>query len=355
MSKLYEVLAEIKKEKGIEEEVLINIMKEELVRAYRNYYGNIEKICAIITSKETKLVITKKVTNIPKEKIKDVNLIDLSSAKKINHGVKVNSYIDIEIETKKLTPSITINAKQAVIKRIKQIEKQNLINEFSPKINNIITGRVQKINKNILVDLGKIEGVLPYHQRVRGEQYKIGDRIRTYALEVIEKEDTIQLLLSRTDKEMVRLLFQQEIPEINKSIIEIVKIEREAGLRTKVVVSSKDESIDPVGTCVGIRGTRIQAIMDELNGERIDVIRFTDNLEEFIKSCMTPAKITKVIIQDTNVTVLVPENQLPLAIGKYGHNVRLATKLIGFPGLQIKVKTEAELTKEKIKAELFKE
>ena len=233
-------------------------------------------------------------------------------------------------------------AKQVVIQRIKDAERDVIFDEFINRENEIITGQIQRISKNnVYIDLGKTEGVLPPSEQIEGEEYKQGDRLKLIITEVKKTTKGPQIVLSRTHVNLIKRLFELEVPEINEGIVEIFSISREAGSRTKIAVYSKDPDVDPLGACVGFKGSRVKAIVDELNGEKIDIVIWDKNIEEFIANSLSPSKVVKVIPSDKekSTLVIVPDYQLSLAIGKEGQNARLAAKLTNW---KIDIKSESQ-------------
>ncbi|OGW75074.1 MAG: transcription termination factor NusA, partial [Omnitrophica bacterium RBG_13_46_9] len=224
-------------------------------------------------------------------------------------------------------------AKQVIIQKIREAEREVIFDDYHKKVGGIVTGGVHRFEKgNIIVDLGKTEAILPKSHQCPNERYKQGDRIRAYVLGVEKANRGPQIVLSRSEAAFVKRLFELEVPEISEGIVEIKAISREAGERTKIAVSSKDEKIDPVGACVGMRGTRVKDIVRELHGEKIDIVRWNDDIGEYLKAAMSPAQISKIRLDKENksIEVIVKEDQLSIAIGKHGQNVRLASRIIGW-------------------------
>ena len=224
-------------------------------------------------------------------------------------------------------------AKQVIIQKIREAEREIIFDDYNNRVGGIVTGSVHRFDRGtIIVDLGKTEGILPRSQQCPMERYKQGDRIRAYVLEVTKTSRGPQIILSRTSAAFVKKLFELEVPEIQEGIVEIKAISREAGERTKVAVHSKDEKIDPVGACVGMRGNRVKDIVREVHGEKIDIVRWNEDVTEYLKTALNPAQISKMNVDKEKkaIEVLVKEDQLSIAIGKHGQNVRLASKLIGW-------------------------
>lgn len=233
-----------------------------------------------------------------------------------------------------------------VIQRIKDAERDVIYDEFINRENEIITGMIQRISKNnVYIDLGKTEGILPPTEQIEGEAYNQGDRIKLIILEVKKTTKGPQIILSRSHPGLVKRLFELEVPEIQEGIVDIYAISREAGSRAKIAVFSKDSNVDPVGACVGFKGSRVKAIVDELNGEKIDIIIWSRNIEEFIANSLSPSKVIKVETneKDKSALIVVPDYQLSLAIGKEGQNARLAAKLTNW---KIDIKSESQYDSE---------
>jgi N utilization substance protein A len=257
--------------------------------------------------------------------------IILEEAKKIKKGAKVSDIIETELESKDDYGRIAAQtAKQVIIQRIREAEREAMFKEYKEKEGEIISGTVQRVEgRNVFIDMGKSTGVLFPSEQIEGENYRIGQRIKVYIVKVESDTKGPGILLSRTHPEMVRRIFELEVPEIFSGTVEINAIAREAGGRTKIAVSSKEEGIDPIGSCVGQKGTRVQAVIEELSGEKIDIILWNKDAKKFISAAMSPAKVLSIEVNEEKkeAKVVVPEDQLSLAIGKRGQNVRLAAKL----------------------------
>jgi len=260
--------------------------------------------------------------------------ITLEDAKKIKKGIKVGDVIETELEPKSEYGRIAAQtAKQVIIQRIREAERDAMFEEYKEKEGEIVSGTVQRIEgRNVFVDLGKSAGVLFPSEQVAEENYRVGQRLKVYILKVEADPKGPGIILSRAHAEMVKKLFELEVPEIFSGVVEIKAIAREAGARTKIAVVSKEEGVDPIGSCVGQKGTRVQAIIDELGGEKIDIIEWNDDIEKFISAALSPAKVISIETDkdEKRAVVKVPEDQLSLAIGKKGQNVRLAAKLTGW-------------------------
>jgi N utilization substance protein A len=260
--------------------------------------------------------------------------ISLEEAKTIDKKLELGDIVKIEIKPKKDFGRIAAQtARQVILQKIREAERESIFSEFYGRESDILTGVVQRENKgNIFVDLGKIEGILSLNEQIPGEVYNIGDRIKTVILEVKNTGKGANIMLSRSHPNLVKRLFELEVPEIHDGIIEIYSIAREAGSRTKIAVFSHDPNVEPIGSCVGNKGVRVKNIIDEINQEKIDIIIYEKDPEKFIANSLGPAKIVMVTVNEKEKTAVavVPDNQLSLAIGQEGQNVRLAAKLTGW-------------------------
>ncbi len=286
--------------------------------------------------------------NIPKEVLFEaIESALLSAAKKIlgKHREDITVNIDRntgeikvvggdqKVDSKEFGRIAAQTAKQVIIQKIREAEREIIFDDYTKKIGAIITGSVHRFERGaVIIDLGKTEAILPKSQQCHNERYKQGDRIRAYVLEVEKTSRGPEVVVSRTSVELVKRLFEMEVPEITDGIVEIRSIAREPGERTKMAVHSKDEKVDPVGACVGMRGNRVKDIVKELHGEKIDIIHWSDDLREYLKAALAPAEISKITVdkERKSIEVLVKEDQLSIAIGKHGQNVRLASRLIGW-------------------------
>ncbi|HOP91955.1 MAG TPA: transcription termination factor NusA [Acetivibrio thermocellus] len=339
---LIHALEQLEKEKGIDKDTLIEAIEAALISAYKRSFGSSQNVKVSI-DRETgdfKVYALKKVTANPQNELLEISI---ENAKKINPDFEENDIVEIEVTPRKFGRIAAQTAKQVVVQRIREAERGVIYNEFSNKEGEIVTGVVQRIErKNVIIDLGKAEAILAPSEQIPGEEYKFNDRIKTYIIEVKKTTKGPQILVSRTHPGIIKRLFELEVPEIYEGIVEIKSIAREPGSRTKIAVYSKDENVDPVGACVGQKGTRVQAVVDELRGEKIDIIKWSSNPEEYISSSLSPAKVIRVDIneEEKSAKVTVPDFQLSLAIGKEGQNARLAAKLTDW---KIDIKSESQL------------
>ncbi len=326
-------LWELEKEKGIPKDVVLDAIKSALETGYKKNFSKATNFSVDIdnVTGEYKLYQNKTVV----ENVENKNLeISQEEAKFIDPKSQLGDIVKIEIKPKKDFGRIAAQtARQVILQKIREAERESIFSEFYGRESDIVTGIVQRENKgNIFVDLGKIEGILTVNEQIPGETYKPGERIKTVILEVKNTGKGANILLSRSHPDLVKRLFELEVPEIHDGIIEIYSIAREAGSRTKIAVFSHDPNVEPIGSCVGNKGIRVKNIIDEINQEKIDIIIYDKDPEKFIANSLGPAKIIKVTANEKEKTAVavVPDNQLSLAIGKEGQNVRLAAKLTGW-------------------------
>ena len=327
-----QAIEQIAREKGI---------KQEIVTAYKKNYGTSQNVKVAISRETGDVEVYAKKTVV--EALEDELLeISIEDAKSINRNYEIGDIIEIKVTPKNFGRIAAQTAKQVVVQRIREAERSNVYEEFINKEDEIVNGLVQRKEKNnVFIDLGKTEAVLGPNEQTPGEAYNLGDRLKTYVVEVKKTTKGPQVMLSRTHPGLVKRLFELEVPEIKDGIVEIKSISREAGSRTKMAVFSHDENIDAVGACVGQRGQRVQVIVDELRGEKIDIIEWSNDLTIFVASALSPAKVIKVSInkEENTANVVVSDSQLSLAIGKEGQNARLAAKLTG---CKIDIKSESQ-------------
>ncbi|MBR0596762.1 transcription termination factor NusA [Sinanaerobacter chloroacetimidivorans] len=323
---------ELEKEKEISKDLLIEAIESALVSAYKKNYG---------TSQNVRVNINKETGDIDVYMRKDVvgnvedDLVEVSleEAREIDPKFEVGDVVEKQVTPRDFGRIAAQTAKQVVVQRIREAERGMIYDDYSNKQSEIVTGLIHRIsNDTVFINMGKTEGILAATEQVPGEKYVINNRIKVFIMDVKKTTKGPQVYLSRSHPGLVKRLFELEVPEIQDGIVEIKSISREAGSRTKMAVYTADENVDPVGACVGARGTRVQAIVDELFGEKIDIINWSDDPEKLISSALSPAKVEKVIInsEGKSATVVVPDYQLSLAIGKEGQNVRLAAKLCGW-------------------------
>jgi len=341
-AELIQALCQLEKERGIDKDILIEAIEAALISAYKRNFGSSQSVKVTIDrdSGDFKVFALKRVTEIPSN---DNSEISIEEAKRIDALLEDGDTAEIEVTPKEFGRIAAQTAKQVVVQRIREAEREIVFDEFSNKESDIVTGIIQRFErKNVIIDLGKAEAVLATTEQTQGEDYRFNDRVKTYIVEVKKTTKGPQIMVSRTHPGLVKRLFELEVPEIHEGIVEIKSLAREPGSRTKIAVFSKDPNVDPVGACVGQKGTRVQAIVDELRGEKIDIIKWSSDPETYISSSLSPAKVIRVDINeaDKSAKVTVPDFQLSLAIGKEGQNARLAAKMTGW---KIDIKSESQL------------
>lgn len=340
-----DALHEIEKEKGISKDIIFDALESALISSYKKNFGASQTVEVEMNRQTGKIKVfsTKEVVNI----ITDENLqISLSNAKEIDEKYQIGDIAKLETTPKDFGRIAAQTAKQVVIQRIKDAERDVIYDEFISRENEVITGSIQRISKNnVYIDLGKTEGILPPIEQIEGEIYEQGDRLKLLILEVKKTTKGPQIVLSRSHPGLVKRLFELEVPEISDGIVDVYSISREAGARTKIAVHSKDPNVDPLGACVGFKGSRVKVIVDELKGEKIDIIIWDNDIGKFIGNSLSPSKVIDVIVneKEKSAIVVVPDYQLSLAIGKEGQNARLAAKLTNW---KIDIKSEMQYKKE---------
>ncbi len=339
-------LDEVEKEKGISKDYLVEAIEEALVKAYKQNYDaeeNADNVKVTIDKITGEIHVYSAREVVPEFPVPELE-ISLEEAQKIDKNYNVGDIVNIEVKPKDFGRIAAQKAKQVVVQKIREAEKEMVYTEFNDKKGEIVTGLIQRADgKLVVLDLGKLEGVMPLKEQIPTEVYRVNDKIRGYVLQV-EKglKGTPQVIVSRSHPDFVRKLFEFEIPEIYEGLIEIKSVSRDPGSRSKVAVYSKDENIDPVGSCVGQKGVRIQNIINELNGEKIDVIEWNEDPAIYIAAALLPAQVMAVDVREEEkfAQVIVPDDQLSLAIGKAGQNARLAARLTDW---KIDIKSESQI------------
>ncbi len=341
ISDLTKVLDQVSREKGVEREILIKTLEEAVRAAARKKLGQNYDLEINYNDKmgEIEIFEFKEVV----EKVDNDNLqISLEQAHKIDPEAEVGDSLGIKMETDELGRIAAQSAKQVIMQRLREAERNIVFDDFKDRRGEIIHGIVQRFDKgSIIVNLGRAEAELPVKEQIPKESYKQGDRIRAYILDVKQFSRGPQIILSRTHPNFLSVLFENEVPEIAEGIVKIIQVAREPGSRAKIAVASKDSDVDPVGACVGMKGSRVQAVVQELRGEKIDIVTWDPDPAKFICNALAPAEIIRVIVDETeqSMNVVVPDDQLSLAIGRKGQNVRLASKISGW-NLDVTSETE---------------
>ncbi|MEG0772315.1 transcription termination factor NusA [Clostridium sp.] len=334
-------------EKGISEELLFSTIEDALVAAYKKNFAKSQtkdQNVRVVMNRQTGETHVFSLKEVVEEVYDDVIEISLEDAKEISPRYSLEDIAEIEVTPRDFGRVAAQAAKQVVIQRIKEAERTIIYDEFITKEYDIITGTVlRKDRGNVFIDLGKLEAVLGPNEQMPGEEYKFNEKLKLYIVEVKKTPKGPQIVVSRTHPGLVKRLFELEVPEIYSGVVEIKSISREAGSRTKIAVHSKDENVDAMGACVGPKGIRVQNIVNELRNEKIDIIKWNKLPEEYIANALSPARILSVTVNEDSKSakVVVDDNQLSLAIGKEGQNVRLAARLTGWK-IDIKSKSQAE-------------
>lgn len=340
-----QALEQIEKEKGISKEVLKEAIEAALVSAYKKNFGSSQNVDVNIEDEtgDIKVFSKKTVVENPDSTLTEISLED---ARNISPKAQLGDILEIEVTPKNFGRIAAQTAKQVVVQRIREAERGIIYEEFVNRENELVNGMIQRWEKsNVMIDLGRVEAVLPPGEQIPNEDYSPGSRIRVYIVEVKKTTKGPQIIVSRTHPGLVKRLFELEVPEIHSGLVQVKGIAREAGARTKIAVHSTDPNVDPVGACVGPKGVRVQSVVNELRGEKIDIIKWSNEIEEFIANSLSPAKVVSVTINEEQkaAQVVVKDYQLSLAIGKEGQNARLAAKITGW---KIDIKSERQLAGE---------
>lgn len=338
-------IKEIGNEKGIDPEVLFQAVEEALVIAYKRNFNNAQSV-RVELNKDTgdfHVFEQRKVAEVPANR----DEISLEDAHKLNPDYVLDDVIEQEVFPKDFTRVAVQNAKQIIMQRIREAERGIVYDKYSDREDDIVTGIIQRMEKGtVFIDLGKVEAILTQNEQIPGEIYQYHDRMKFYIIEVKKTTKGPQIMVSRTHPGLLKRLFELEVPEIHDGVVEIKSVAREAGMRSKIAVYTKDENIDPVGACVGHKGMRVQNIVGELRGEKIDIVRYSTEADKYVANALSPAKVVSTSINEGEkiCRVIVPDYQLSLAIGKEGQNARLAAKLTGW---KIDIKSETQAAKER--------
>ncbi|MCF6285447.1 MAG: transcription termination factor NusA [Candidatus Hydrogenedentes bacterium] len=343
------ILQQIEAEKSIDRETLIEAIRSAIESAARKDAGNVSNI-TVDVDPDTLAFKVFEIKTVMEEVEDSTTEISLSDALALNEAAVVGNRLKIQTHPKGFGRIAAQTAKQVIIQKIKDAERDNIYDEYKEREGELITGSVKRLSHgNIIVSIGKVEALIPYREQSPRETYRPGDRIRAVLTEVEKSSKGAQVILSRTSPELVLSLFELEVPELYDETIEIMAIAREAGSRTKVAIRSNDVNVDPVGACVGMKGSRVRSVVEELSGEKIDIVRWSDNVSELCANALNPADIIQIQMDEEqgNIQVIVPQDQLSLAIGKRGQNARLASKLIGW---NIDIQGEADGEEEEVDA-----
>ena len=341
-NELLEALNILEQEKNISKETLLEAIENSLVTACKNHFGKSDNVKVEIDPKTCAFSCYQEKTVV--DTVEDpVEEISLADAHKVNGNYQLGDIVRVEVKSKEFGRIATQNAKNVILQKIREEERKVIFDEYNSKEKDVVTGVVQRyIGKNVSINLGKADALLTESEQIKGEVFKPTERIKVYILEVKSTSKGPKILVSRTHPELVKRLFESEVTEVKEGIVEIKAISREAGSRTKIAVWSNDPNVDPVGACVGMNGARVNAIVNELRGEKIDIITWDENPAILIQNALSPAKVISVIADadEKSAKVVVPDYQLSLAIGNEGQNARLAARLTGFK-IDIKSETQA--------------
>lgn len=350
-AELLHALDQLEKERGINKDILIEAIEQALISAYKRNFGSAQNVEVTIDRENGEIRVFTHKTIV--EEVQDqANEMSIEQAKRFGADFEVGDIVEVEVTPRKFGRIAAQTAKQVVMQRIREAERGIIYDEFSSREEDIVNGIISRYDrKNIIIDLGRVEAVLPPGEQTPGEKYNVHDRIKVYVINVKKTNKSPQIYVSRTHPGLVKRLLELDVPEIADGTVEIKTIAREAGSRTKIAIHSRNEDVDPVGACVGQKGSRIRAIVDELRGEMIDVIKWSSSPEEYIASSLSPAKVLQVDLDEESkvARVIVPDFQLSLAIGKEGQNARLAAKLTGW---KIDIKSESQF-RSQIESQLF--
>ena len=338
-----EALEELEKDRGIDKDILIDTIEQALLTAYKKNFGSAQNVRVEFDREKGDVRVFSQRVVVDESDLYDTFLeIELDEARQINPNYELGDIIENEVTPKDFGRIAAQTAKQVVVQRIREAERDIVYNEFIEKEHEIVTGEVARVSKGLVyVNLGRIEAVMTQAEQIPHEVYKAGQKIKVYILEVKKTNKGPQIVVSRSHPGLVKRLFEFEVPEIFEGIVQIKSLSREAGSRTKMAVYSIDEKIDPIGACVGPKGSRVKNIVDELIGEKIDIINYSENPAEFISAALSPSKVVRVEVneEEKSALVVVPDYQLSLAIGKEGQNARLAAKLTNW---KIDIKSETQ-------------
>lgn len=341
-TELLRAIHDLEKEKGIAVDILLEAIEAALLSAYKRNFGSMQNARVVIEQETGVFQVFAQKTVVAGTENPKLE-ISLADAQVINPNYNLGDIIETEVTPRDFGRIAAQTAKQVVVQRIREAERNIIYEEYADRAGEIITGIIQRIEqRNAYIELGKTEAVLTPAEQMPGENYYPDMRLKTYIVEVRKTNKGPQILLSRTHPGLLRRLFEFEVPELREGLIELKSVSREAGARSKIAVSSKDENIDPVGACVGSKGMRVQSIVDELNGEKIDIVKWDTDASKFIANSLSPSKVVAVEVwEDEKIArVIVPDYQLSLAIGKEGQNARLAAKLTGW---KIDIKSETQM------------
>lgn len=354
-----QALDELVKDRGIDRDVLLETIEQALTSAYKKNFGSAQNVRVDMNRENGDIKVFSQRVVVDESDLYDNFLeIELSEARAVNPNYELGDVLEYEVTPKDFGRIAAQTAKQIVVQKIREAEREMTYNEFVEKQDELVTGEISRISqrdgkKIVFVQIGKGEGILLHSDQIPGEDYKIGKNMKFYVVEVNKTNKSPQIVVSRAHFGLVKRLFEMEVPEIQQGIVQIKSMSREAGSRTKMAVKTIDSKIDPIGACVGTQGSRVRNIVNELGDEKIDIVKYSDDPVEFIEASLSPSKVTKVYVnkKENSAVVIVPDYQLSLAIGKEGQNARLAARLTNW---KIDIKPESDFTEEDEKALLLK-
>ncbi len=331
-SEFFDSLEMIEAEKGISRDVVLDALESALISAYKKHFGAVHDISVVFDEESgaIRIIAHKKVVEEVLDRETEISLDD---ARKVSGKYDIGDTVEIEVTPASFGRIAAQTARQVVLQRIHEAEREKMVSEYSDRENDIATAVVRRIERrNVMLEIDGTESVLMPNEQVRADRYKVGERYKVFVIEVANSVRGVHLVVSRSHPGLVRRLFELEVPEIAQGIIEVKALSREAGSRSKIAVHSTLENVDPVGTCIGPKGMRVQAVIDELRGEKIDIIKYSENPAEYVSNALSPAEVLTIDVDSDKkiCSVTVPEDQLSLAIGKEGQNVRLAARLTGW-------------------------
>jgi N utilization substance protein A len=349
MVNLNHIIDQVVKDKGIDRGILVEALESAVLSAANKKYRNTRDLEAHFNDELGEVELFEFVTVV--EEVQDsYKEIDLQEAREIDPEVEVGDSLGMKMDASNFSRIAAQTAKQVIIQRVREAEREGVFNEFKDRIGELVNGIVRRYERgDLIIDLGRTEALLPHREQVPRENYRQGDRARVYISEVKMSTKGPQIIVSRTHPGLVAALFQTEVPEVAEGIVEIRAVAREPGSRAKIAVVSYDPDVDPVGACVGMRGSRVQNVVSELRGEKIDIVPWSQDIARFAVSALAPAEVSRVYVDDevSSLEVIVPDDQLSLAIGKKGQNVRLAAKLIGW---KVDIKSETRAAEAELEA-----
>lgn len=349
-SELFSAISYLEKEKGIDKQTLLDALEAALISAYKKNFKSASNVSVKFDEEAgtMKIHAKKKVVETVENEQEEISL---DEAREINPNYELDDIVEVEVTPRNFGRIAAQAAKQVVTQRVREAERGVIYNEYVDREEDVMTGIIQRVDNNfVYVDLGKIEAKLAKSEQIATEEYKVHDRIKVYVTKVENTSKGPQIYISRSHPGLLKRLFEMEVPEIYEGIVEVKSISREAGDRSKIAVYAHDPDVDPVGSCVGPKGQRVQAVVDELNGEKIDIVEWSEDPVVYVSNALSPSKVIDVIVDEENkaTTVIVPDYQLSLAIGKRGQNARLAAKLTGW---KIDIKSESVAKEEGLLSE----